>query len=87
MLQAAAEAGPGETAVRVVEWRACAPDGSPCTALPDSAYSQPWRCATPVYSRSLTAGLREAAPGTVFEAAFETDSVITTRRTAAWWVR
>jgi hypothetical protein len=81
---AAAEAGAGETAVRVVEWRACPPDGSPCSALPESAYSQTWRCTTPARSCSLTAGLREAAPGTVFEAVFDTDGVITTRRTAMW---
>jgi hypothetical protein len=32
----------------------------------------------------VTAGLAEAAPGTVFEAVFDTNGVVTTRRTAAW---
>lgn len=48
-LEARADA-PGDSwpGVRVVEWRACPPDGSACTPLPDGAYGGQERCAVPV---------------------------------------
>ena len=47
-LSAAAAVGQGQSGVRVIEWRACPPDGSACTPLPDSAYGKQQRCAVPV---------------------------------------
>jgi hypothetical protein len=68
----------------VTEWRRCAPDGSPCVPLPQSAYD-----AAAGKRLDSRAGRRPAAPGdtpagTTFEAAFVVDGVPSTVRTQPW---
>ena len=69
---------------RILQWRTCPPDGSACTPLPDGAYVSRQECTESLRICYLAANPGPAAPGTVFEAAFETDGVVTTRRTSAW---
>lgn len=68
---------------RVVEWRACPPDGSACTPLPETAYDR--RVCPSSWSQcSIGARPGEISAGTTFEAVFEIGGVQTTRRTTAW---
>jgi hypothetical protein len=69
---------------RVVEWRVCPPDGSACTPPPAPASRVAWQCPGSQRSCALVAQPGESVAGTTFEALFEVNGVLTTRRTPAW---